>query len=775
MCLWLLDMVSYVNAAFNIVVYYTMGSRSGVVWCGYQKWCGLGTRSGVVWCGYQKWCGVVWVPEVVWCGVGTRSGVVRVPEVVWCGVGTRSGVVWCEYQKWCGVVWVPEVVWSGYQKWCGVVWVPEVVWCGVDLGFSPLIFPAITVCNINRIQKSKLKMASTELQELSAQIQSSKIAKSMKSHRAKTAKTGASEALEPLQTDPQDPPPGNESDPQDPPPGNESDPQDPPTKSQSDPTEAGDSSQLAVSSLSPINDAPKPELLAESTTPAEESSDPPDTPNDPPDTPNDPPDTPNDPPDTPNDPQDTPNDPPDTPNDPSDTPNDPPDTPNDPPDTTNDPPDTTNDPPDTGEEPTDSPPSASPGGKESSQAEDLSQAGTTTTTTSGQTKDDPGSALSSSGSATNVSSVEPAQPSSVPQSPTRAQESDSSVDPAGMTSSGGSSSGSGSSQQQPASSDPQARKRKRKRRSTLSETLEMKAPRVKRFIEGFDVNETSARFQPNDAEKALNIYSGNKTTVRKIEDELKYLYSDFQLFQTLEYGNCYSIESSQFISADGGPSDGLELLMYLDGNNYMEGMTTSKAGVQVLVHDPGTWLLPYRRGFAVPAAMETFVALRQVNVARASQPYGSCQTDHPNLKAAGIKYTRTACQTMCMQKAIYATCGCYDATAEELNLRIINETSLHFCQDNLEIACISQIESDFLDGTLTCECDIACSAWPSDDYAAVLVEYLCSWNASACESFQGVEPAEVSQLFFKLLVYFEDLNYEDITEKPAYALSFLMV
>ncbi|KAL8597756.1 hypothetical protein ACOMHN_001714 [Nucella lapillus] len=27
MCLWLLDMVSYVNAAFNIVVYYTMGSR----------------------------------------------------------------------------------------------------------------------------------------------------------------------------------------------------------------------------------------------------------------------------------------------------------------------------------------------------------------------------------------------------------------------------------------------------------------------------------------------------------------------------------------------------------------------------------------------------------------------------------------------------------------------------------------------------------------------------------------------------------------------------
>ena len=48
--------------------------------------------------------------------------------------------------------------------------------------------------------------------------------------------------------------------------------------------------------------------------------------------------------------------------------------------------------------------------------------------------------------------------------------------------------------------------------------------RVKRFITGFDVNETSSRYQPNPAESALNVYSGNKSVIKKIEDELKYQY-----------------------------------------------------------------------------------------------------------------------------------------------------------------------------------------------------------------------------------------------------------
>lgn len=41
----------------------------------------------------------------------------------------------------------------------------------IELGFSNLIFPAVTICNVNPIRRSKLYMATAELQQVAAQLQ----------------------------------------------------------------------------------------------------------------------------------------------------------------------------------------------------------------------------------------------------------------------------------------------------------------------------------------------------------------------------------------------------------------------------------------------------------------------------------------------------------------------------------------------------------------------------------------------------------------------------
>ena len=58
----------------------------------------------------------------------------------------------------------------------------------------------------------------------------------------------------------------------------------------------------------------------------------------------------------------------------------------------------------------------------------------------------------------------------------------------------------------------------------MGEVVEEFSVRVKRFITGFDVNETSDRYKPTDTAIQQNVYSGNKSVSRKIEDEVKFLY-----------------------------------------------------------------------------------------------------------------------------------------------------------------------------------------------------------------------------------------------------------
>ncbi|GFR83374.1 amiloride-sensitive sodium channel subunit gamma [Elysia marginata] len=112
------------------------------------------------------------------------------------------------------------------------------------------------------------------------------------------------------------------------------------------------------------------------------------------------------------------------------------------------------------------------------------------------------------------------------------------------------------------------------------------------------------------------------------------------LTRTAKYGNCYTLQYHKFISRESGPSEGLQLQLFLETDDYVPGVANSK-GVQVIIHDQGTLPFPEDEGVAVAAGTETFIGLRRVEVSRLGSPYGDCTPINDFQEKYGIKYTRT--------------------------------------------------------------------------------------------------------------------------------------
>ncbi|RUS89427.1 hypothetical protein EGW08_002800, partial [Elysia chlorotica] len=233
-----------------------------------------------------------------------------------------------------------------------------------------------------------------------------------------------------------------------------------------------------------------------------------------------------------------------------------------------------------------------------------------------------------------------------------------------------------------------------RRRRSLNEIHEEQIKRrYKRFIEGFSIEESNNRKVDDEDIGGL---SGNKSTIRAIEDEFRFLYSimgrnernemghdidnmlmectfrgitctadQFRLLQTAQYGNCYTIENKKYISTVGGPDDGLTMYLFSEDEEYLHGITNSM-GFQIHIHNLGELPNPYSEGLSVSAGMETFIGLKKVNIERLQQPYGECVENEDFQSLYNITYTQRTCQAFCLQKKIVEKCGCFDAENDSI-------------------------------------------------------------------------------------------------------------
>ncbi|XP_053395303.1 amiloride-sensitive sodium channel subunit alpha-like isoform X1 [Mercenaria mercenaria] len=219
---------------------------------------------------------------------------------------------------------------------------------------------------------------------------------------------------------------------------------------------------------------------------------------------------------------------------------------------------------------------------------------------------------------------------------------------------------------------------------------------------------------------------------------------------------------------------GLSLILFLETNEYLKGITTGY-GMRVNIQKPSTYPFPADEGMYIPASMETDIALKLVNITRLGGNYGDCNDGVEFRKLYNTTYTRRACQSFCQMSTVFKDCSCFDVYWEEFAFS--ENKNLKPCRSKTEITCLLDIERKYYAGNLTCSCVNPCSEasyrkvssqrqWPSNEYARVLLEWVCDRDIKTCEILRNDLDKlwAVNNNFLKLNIYFEDLNFENITE-----------
>ncbi|XP_046551052.1 amiloride-sensitive sodium channel subunit beta-like [Haliotis rubra] len=339
--------------------------------------------------------------------------------------------------------------------------------------------------------------------------------------------------------------------------------------------------------------------------------------------------------------------------------------------------------------------------------------------------------------------------------------------------------------------------------------------RRKRYLDDFKVNVTNSYVNISDT--INNDFNDQwqkespRTTESEIEHEFEDLYSkiprykriklghqlrdlvvkssfagrtvknnNYLIHHSMTYGNCFTLEYPDFISRKSGPDDGVEMVLFLENYEYLRGWTNGN-GAHLVVHDKSTVPLLEQNGVAISGGTETFIGLKRVNIQRLGRPYGYCDDGIQFKRDFNVTYTRQACQDYCLVRLIVNACGCYDGREGDMN-RIFHLSDAHSdCKNQSEesmkvvVHCPQTEESMnvvvyFPQTEESMKVVVYCPQTEESMKAQVLVEAICAKSDEEhCKRLRRYDGYQLSQNFIKLNIYYEDLNYENITEDADYA------
>ncbi|XP_070564444.1 uncharacterized protein [Ptychodera flava] len=142
-------------------------------------------------------------------------------------------------------------------------------------------------------------------------------------------------------------------------------------------------------------------------------------------------------------------------------------------------------------------------------------------------------------------------------------------------------------------------------------------------------------------------------------------HSDFKPFQDIVYGNCYTFNHG----TDGdvirnatksGAQYGLKLTLFTEQHEYL-GIYGQESGVRVSVHNPDHMPMPADNGLTAKTGAATSFAIRQNTYERRGRPYGFCtKTKEPIFEGLRFSYSTLACKHICLQERMQEYCGCMD-------------------------------------------------------------------------------------------------------------------
>lgn len=263
-------------------------------------------------------------------------------------------------------------------------------------------------------------------------------------------------------------------------------------------------------------------------------------------------------------------------------------------------------------------------------------------------------------------------------------------------------------------------------------------------------------------------------------------------FWHFAYGNCYvfnggySDQGERTIlwkSSETGPLFGLSLELNIEQDQYI-GSLTQEAGVRIDISDQGEMPFPLDKGLSLAPGYAISVGMRKV-VMKRSDPFrnSSCMKnsapDSMNLFKDTMKadYSTAACKKSCWARKQQEKCGCVE-------YKYPRPKSTRFCEtsNKTDRACVRKVKDYFIQGVLNCSqsCPPPCkestfkfttsySLWPTTSSEKFYRAKLKARN----KEVDG-ESDDFRKHILKVNVFFEELNYEVISEDPAYELPSFM-
>ncbi|XP_069058102.1 amiloride-sensitive sodium channel subunit beta-like [Pleurodeles waltl] len=254
-------------------------------------------------------------------------------------------------------------------------------------------------------------------------------------------------------------------------------------------------------------------------------------------------------------------------------------------------------------------------------------------------------------------------------------------------------------------------------------------------------------------------------------------------------GNCYTFNGQRGSVMRAGPTDaepdilnatkagvsyGLTMELFIEQSEYIETLSTT-AGLRVALHSQWEMPFPEEGGVNVPPGQESDIGVVKVHVHRLEEPYSSrCTRGHEirnyYSEVYGMAYSQEACKKSCGQVKIIKNCGCrmWEFPAPpgtEVPLCNISETTVNHCvslyeyklsHDLLRCHCPLQCEEEIFELTLSA------AQWPSAVYLDSFSRRLENRRRTSSQDTDNIRDNVV-----KLVVYYQQLNYELIEETPA--------
>ncbi|KAH9490743.1 hypothetical protein Btru_051111 [Bulinus truncatus] len=238
-----------------------------------------------------------------------------------------------------------------------------------------------------------------------------------------------------------------------------------------------------------------------------------------------------------------------------------------------------------------------------------------------------------------------------------------------------------------------------------------------------------------------------------------------KLFNSEEYNNCYTLNTSTYRQESNGPNDGIELVLYLEPEEYLTGITQTK-GIQLLVHSENDFLYP-SKGIPLSPGMMTYVALSQERRTRLGEPYSSCVDNEEYLKKYNYTYSDELCYDICFIKQYIENCKCYESRLNNMDIPV----SAPVCEEE----CTADWDWDWQ----SCSCYVPCrevsysirqgsAHWPSYTLGRVLREYLCTsrnLSQATCLKLRNQSEAELRENFVGVKIYYDSMYVTYFTDE----------